>query len=204
MPDAEIMNELYFRVKKLYQKEKGAFPDPIVNLTWEYGEKDEHGKVKHLDVHKVAMEINGYYLDDVYDKKADPSEADRQERGPGTELREPAGRRIHVERELALQRELHPEGRKGRQHDGPQGEGGPDRPRPLSELGVGMAAEPEDHLQPGFRRPERESLGPEPPGDQMEPGGPRDRETGRMGRRCPRRAGSAVGERKGRETALSS
>ena len=72
MPDAEIMNELYFRVKKLYQKEKGAFPDPIVNLTWEYGEKDAHGKVKHLDVHKVAMEINGYYLEDVYDKKADP------------------------------------------------------------------------------------------------------------------------------------
>jgi len=72
MPDAEILNELHFRVKKLYQKEKGAFPDPILNLTWEYGEKDNHGKVKHLDVHKVAMEINGYYLEDVYDKKADP------------------------------------------------------------------------------------------------------------------------------------
>ena len=164
MPDAEILNELYFRVKKLYQKEKGTFPDPILNLTWEYGEKDEHGKVKHLDVHKVAMEINGYYLDDVYDAKVNPSEADRQERGPGTELREPAGRRIDLFRELALQRELHPEGREGRQHDGPQGEGRPDRPRPLSELGMGMAAEPEDHLQPRFRRPERESLGPEPPG----------------------------------------
>jgi formate dehydrogenase major subunit len=72
MPDAEILNELHFRVKKLYQKEKGAFPDPILNLTWEYGEKDKHGKVKHLDVHKVAMEINGYFLEDVYDKKADP------------------------------------------------------------------------------------------------------------------------------------
>jgi formate dehydrogenase major subunit len=72
MPDAEILNELHFRVKKLYQKEKGAFPDPILNLSWEYGEKDEHGKVKHLDVHKVAMEINGYYLEDVYDRKADP------------------------------------------------------------------------------------------------------------------------------------
>jgi formate dehydrogenase major subunit len=72
MPDAEILNELHFRVKKLYQKEKGAFPDPILNLTWEYGEKDKDGKVKHLDVHKVAKEINGYYLEDVYDKKADP------------------------------------------------------------------------------------------------------------------------------------
>jgi len=72
MPDAEIMNELYFRVKTLYQKEKGAFADPILNLTWDYGEKDEKGKVKHLDIHKIAMEINGYYFEDLYDKKADP------------------------------------------------------------------------------------------------------------------------------------
>jgi formate dehydrogenase major subunit len=72
IPDAEIMNELYFRVKKLYQNEKGALPDPIINLTWEYGEKDKQGKVKHLDAHKVAMEINGYYLEDVYDKKTNP------------------------------------------------------------------------------------------------------------------------------------
>jgi len=72
MPDAEIMNELYFRVKRLYREEGGSFPDPILNLTWEYGEKEEDGKVKHIDVHKVAMEINGYYLDDVYDKKAIP------------------------------------------------------------------------------------------------------------------------------------
>ena len=72
MPDADIMNELYFRVRELYRKEKGAYPDPIMNLTWEYGEKDEEGKVKHLDVHLVAMEINGYYLDDVFDKTANP------------------------------------------------------------------------------------------------------------------------------------
>jgi formate dehydrogenase major subunit len=72
MPDAEILNELYFRVKKLYQKEKGAFPDPILKLTWEYGEKDKEGKVKNLDVHQIAKEINGYYLEDVYDKKTSP------------------------------------------------------------------------------------------------------------------------------------
>ncbi len=68
LPDAEIMNELYFRVKKLYEKEKGAFPEPIVNLTWDYGEKDRQGKIKHLNIHLVAKEINGYYLEDVYDK----------------------------------------------------------------------------------------------------------------------------------------
>jgi formate dehydrogenase major subunit len=72
MPDAEIMDELYFRVKKLYQKEGGKFPAPIVNLSWNYGPRDAQGKVKHFDVHKVAMEINGYYLEDIYDKKVTP------------------------------------------------------------------------------------------------------------------------------------
>ena len=37
--DSDIMNELYFRVKKLYQKKGGKFPEPILNLTWDYGKK---------------------------------------------------------------------------------------------------------------------------------------------------------------------
>ncbi len=71
-PDAEIINELFFKVKELYQKEGGAYPDPIVNLSWDYGEKDAAGKVKHIDTHAVAKEINGYYLEDVYDTKVEP------------------------------------------------------------------------------------------------------------------------------------
>ena len=46
MPDAEIANELFFKVRELYKKEGGAFPDPILNLSWEYGEKDAAGKSK--------------------------------------------------------------------------------------------------------------------------------------------------------------
>jgi formate dehydrogenase major subunit len=71
-PDGEIMNELYFRVKTLYQKQSGRFPEPIVNLTWNYGEKDASGKVKEVNIHNVAKEINGYYLEDVYDKTQTP------------------------------------------------------------------------------------------------------------------------------------
>jgi formate dehydrogenase major subunit len=71
-PDAEIMNELFFRVRELYKKEGGKFPAPIVNLSWNYGEKETSGKVKHVNIHSVAKEINGYYLEDVYDKKASP------------------------------------------------------------------------------------------------------------------------------------
>jgi len=72
MPDAEIMNELQFKIKELYKKEGGAYPDPIVNLSWNYGERDAAGKVKHVDIHAVAKEINGYFLEDVYDTKVEP------------------------------------------------------------------------------------------------------------------------------------
>ncbi len=71
-PDSAIMNELYYRVKKLYQKRGGKFPAPILNLTWNYGEKGPDGKVKEINIHNVAKEINGYYLEDVYDKSATP------------------------------------------------------------------------------------------------------------------------------------
>jgi formate dehydrogenase major subunit len=72
MPDSEMMNELYFRVRKLYQKQGGKFPAPIVNLTWDYGDKGPDGKIKHVDIHLVAREVNGYYLEDLFDKKVDP------------------------------------------------------------------------------------------------------------------------------------
>jgi formate dehydrogenase major subunit len=72
LPDADIVNELYFRVKSLYRKRGGVFPEPIVNLAWDYGEMNAKGKVKHIDPQKVAREINGYYVTDVYDKSVNP------------------------------------------------------------------------------------------------------------------------------------
>lgn len=69
MPDAEIMNELFFRVKKLYEKEGGAYPDPITKLDWNYGPKDANGKVTHMDSHMIAKEINGYFLKDTMIKE---------------------------------------------------------------------------------------------------------------------------------------
>ncbi len=64
MPDADIINALYIRVKKLYEKEPGAFADPILKLRWEYGPKNADGDVTHIDPHMVAKEINGYFLED--------------------------------------------------------------------------------------------------------------------------------------------
>jgi formate dehydrogenase major subunit len=59
MPDSEIMNALYRKVKSLYEAEEedeAVFPDPIVKLKWDYGDNE------HVDIHAVAKEINGYDL----------------------------------------------------------------------------------------------------------------------------------------------
>jgi formate dehydrogenase major subunit len=53
-PDGDIMYELFKKVQALYKKDKGAFPEPILNLKWDY---ETNG---HFDIHKVAKEINGY------------------------------------------------------------------------------------------------------------------------------------------------
>ena len=55
-PDGDIMYELFKKVRTLYEKDKGAFPEPILNLKWDY---ETNG---HFDIHKVAKEINGYDL----------------------------------------------------------------------------------------------------------------------------------------------
>ena len=59
-PDGDIMTDLMVKIKGLYKKEGGAFPEPILNLKWDY--TDEKG---HFDAHKVAKQMNGYFLADV-------------------------------------------------------------------------------------------------------------------------------------------
>ncbi len=63
-PDGDMINELCLRVKKLYATEGGAFPEAIKRLSWNYGFKMPDGSIPHLDVHAVAKEINGYWLED--------------------------------------------------------------------------------------------------------------------------------------------
>jgi len=59
-PDGDILIDLMKRVKYLYKKDKNAvFPEPIVNLKWDYTTR---GK---FDAHKMAKEINGYFLKDM-------------------------------------------------------------------------------------------------------------------------------------------
>src|SRR5690625_4711850 len=56
--DIEIMSRLYHRLKRMYEEEGGAYPDPILNLSWQYV----------LDVPtpaELAMEYNGKALVDL-------------------------------------------------------------------------------------------------------------------------------------------
>ena len=64
-PDLEIIHELFMKVVKLYKEKGGAFPEPILNLSWNYGPKGPDGTIKHPDPHYVAKEINGYTAKDI-------------------------------------------------------------------------------------------------------------------------------------------
>jgi formate dehydrogenase major subunit len=61
--DEEIMGDLFTRVRALYSKEGGAFPDPIVGLHWPYA-------IAHSpSADELAREFNGKALADLPDPK---------------------------------------------------------------------------------------------------------------------------------------
>ena len=68
MPDGEIIFDLFKKVQALYKKGKGTFADPILNLKWDY---ETNGQ---FDIHKVAKEINGYFLEDIPEHPVDKKE----------------------------------------------------------------------------------------------------------------------------------
>ena len=63
-PDGEIISDLVHRVKQIVKQKGSKFPEPILNLTWDYGDKKADGSLLHFDTHEVAKEINGYFLTD--------------------------------------------------------------------------------------------------------------------------------------------
>ena len=64
--DVDIMAALHLRLRALYEKEGGAFPDPIVNLNWPY----QIAETPRPD--ELAREINGSTLEPIPDV-ADPT-----------------------------------------------------------------------------------------------------------------------------------
>ena len=66
MADPEIIATLFQKIRALYKKEGGAFPDPIRDLTWNYRNPMEPS------AEELAKEYNGKALSDVFDPK-DPT-----------------------------------------------------------------------------------------------------------------------------------
>jgi formate dehydrogenase major subunit len=61
--DQAILAQIFLKVRELYQKEGGKFPDPILNLTWSYTDP------RNPSLAEVAKEINGKALAEVSDPK---------------------------------------------------------------------------------------------------------------------------------------
>jgi formate dehydrogenase major subunit len=59
--DQDIIAQIFLRVRDLYKKDGGKFPDPILNLNWGYAD------ASHPPLSQVAMELNGRALADLKD-----------------------------------------------------------------------------------------------------------------------------------------
>jgi formate dehydrogenase major subunit len=59
--DQEILSRIFLKVRELYRTDGGAFPDPILNLSWNYVDP------LHRSFAELAKEINGRALADITD-----------------------------------------------------------------------------------------------------------------------------------------
>jgi formate dehydrogenase major subunit len=69
--DIPIMAEIFTRLRAMYQTEGGAFPDPIVNLSWPYAQPNNPSP------QELAREYSGKALKDLADPK-DPTKVTRK------------------------------------------------------------------------------------------------------------------------------
>jgi formate dehydrogenase major subunit len=60
--DIWIMTGIFHRMREMYRKEGGAFPDPILNLTWKYTDPTSP------DPEELAKDMNGYTFVDLKDE----------------------------------------------------------------------------------------------------------------------------------------
>lgn len=74
--DTWIMAQIWTRVRQLYEDEGGVFPDPILNLSWDYADPGDP------KAEELAREMNGRALDTV----RDPDDPTRVIAEPGQQL----------------------------------------------------------------------------------------------------------------------
>jgi formate dehydrogenase major subunit len=59
--DQDILAQIFLKIRDLYRRDGGKFPDPILNLRWPYTQPE------HPSLSEVAREVNGQALGDVTD-----------------------------------------------------------------------------------------------------------------------------------------
>ena len=147
--DQEIVARIFLKVRELYQKEGGKFPDAILNA--------------YLDLHQshnpslaeVAKEINGKALADLKDEKQTPQNGRPDSSCPalhGCAMTAPRLWQLALLRLLDGSRLQFAAARYRRSF----------RSGHLSELGLVVAGEPPRHVQPRFLRSRRQALGSQP------------------------------------------
>jgi formate dehydrogenase major subunit len=70
--DQDVLAQIFLKVRDLYQKEGGRFPDPILQARWPYTQPD------HPSLAEVAREINGQALADLTDATGQSIRAGQQ------------------------------------------------------------------------------------------------------------------------------
>ncbi|MBV8804688.1 MAG: hypothetical protein JO042_06565, partial [Sinobacteraceae bacterium] len=69
--DLQIMGELFTRIRAMYRAQGGAYPDPILNLSWPYAQPNSPAP------EELAREYSGWALKDLTDPK-DPAKVTRK------------------------------------------------------------------------------------------------------------------------------
>ncbi len=70
--DQDVLAQIFLRVRELYRREGGAFPDPILNLRWPYTQPNKPA------LSEVAREINGQAIADITDATGQSIRAGQQ------------------------------------------------------------------------------------------------------------------------------
>lgn len=70
--DVHIMSELFLRLRKRYQAEGGAYPEPMLNISWPYKVPEEPSP------EELAKEMNGWAVSDLTDASGATLKAGQQ------------------------------------------------------------------------------------------------------------------------------
>ena len=153
--DIWIMSGIFHRMREMYRKDGGAFPDPILNLTWNYTNPVPTRPGRTGEGHERPG-AGGYQGRDG---------SGHASRGPIARWLRPVARRRHDDvRLLDLLGLLYREG----QPDGPPRRHRSTRAGHRAELGLGLAGEPADSLQSRQRQCRRQRLEPSQANHRME------------------------------------